>query len=299
MALYYKNVSRAEADRRRRGDVHLRREEQSRTAADRRGRSPSCPSIGGRDGAEGQASATSPRPRWSRRSAPAPTASRSSSPAARPSTSASPDYWGKDLAGESSAVTISTRSAIEYFRDSTVLLRGVQGGPLSISGVENSAQNWATAYDFPAVPRGPRRQGGIPDPRAPASCRCFVVQPAARQVQGPARAARLQPRLRFRGDEQDPVLRPVQADRQLLLGTELASSGPARRARSSRSSRRVRDKVPPDVFTTPYKNPVNGSPEAVRNNLREAVRLLQEAGYELEAARWSTARPASRSPSSS
>ena len=34
----------------------------------------------------------------------------------------------------------------------------------------------------------------------------------------------------------------------------------------------VRDKVPPEVFTTPYKNPVGGNPETVRNNLREATR---------------------------
>ena len=32
----------------------------------------------------------------------------------------------------------------------------------------------------------------------------------------------------------------------------------------------LRDKVPAEVFTTPYKNPVNGNPEAVRNNLRES-----------------------------
>jgi microcin C transport system substrate-binding protein len=31
----------------------------------------------------------------------------------------------------------------------------------------------------------------------------------------------------------------------------------------------------------PYKNPVNGTPENVRSNLREALKLLQEAGYEL------------------
>ena len=36
------------------------------------------------------------------------------------------------------------------------------------------------------------------------------------------------------------------------------------------------------MFTTAYTNPVNGSNEAVRTNLREAVRLLQEAGYELK-----------------
>ena len=32
----------------------------------------------------------------------------------------------------------------------------------------------------------------------------------------------------------------------------------------------VRDKVPAEVFTTPYHNPVGGNPEAVRANLRES-----------------------------
>src|SRR5204863_7298589 len=39
----------------------------------------------------------------------------------------------------------------------------------------------------------------------------------------------------------------------------------------------VRDQVPPDVFTTPYSNPVGGNADNVRNNLREAVRLLKDA----------------------
>ena len=39
----------------------------------------------------------------------------------------------------------------------------------------------------------------------------------------------------------------------------------------------VRGKVPDDVFTKPYTNPVNDTPEAVRGNLREATRLLREA----------------------
>ena len=43
----------------------------------------------------------------------------------------------------------------------------------------------------------------------------------------------------------------------------------------------VRDKVPAEVFTTPYKNPVGGNPEAARSNLREATRLLKEAGFEI------------------
>jgi len=43
----------------------------------------------------------------------------------------------------------------------------------------------------------------------------------------------------------------------------------------------VRAQVPPEVFTTPYVSPVGGSPEAVRANLREAIRLMREAGYEI------------------
>jgi microcin C transport system substrate-binding protein len=39
--------------------------------------------------------------------------------------------------------------------------------------------------------------------------------------------------------------------------------------------------VPSEVFTTAYTNPVGGSPEAVRDNLREALRLFKEAGYEV------------------
>ena len=44
----------------------------------------------------------------------------------------------------------------------------------------------------------------------------------------------------------------------------------------------LRGKVPPEVFTTPFANPVGGNAENVRNNLREATRLLKEAGFEVK-----------------
>ena len=63
-------------------------------------------------------------------------------------------------------------------------------------------------------------------------------------------------------------------------GTELAATGlPTGRELELLES--VRDKVPPEVFTKPYANPVSGDPTAVRNNLREALRLFKEAGYEV------------------
>ena len=63
-------------------------------------------------------------------------------------------------------------------------------------------------------------------------------------------------------------------------GTDLAATGlPTGRELELLES--LRDKVPPEVFTEPYTNPVVGDGKTVRNNLREALRLLQEAGFEV------------------
>ena len=78
-------------------------------------------------------------------------------------------------------------------------------------------------------------------------------------------------------------------------GTELASSG-LPQGEELEILETVRDKVPAEVFTTPYTNPVGGNPEAVRSNLREATRLLKEAGFEIRDRKLVDAR-ASRSPS--
>jgi microcin C transport system substrate-binding protein len=63
-------------------------------------------------------------------------------------------------------------------------------------------------------------------------------------------------------------------------GTELASSG-LPQGRELEILETVRAQVPAEVFTTAYTNAVGGNPEAVRDNLREALHLLKEAGYEV------------------
>jgi microcin C transport system substrate-binding protein len=44
----------------------------------------------------------------------------------------------------------------------------------------------------------------------------------------------------------------------------------------------VRSEVPPEVFTTEYKNPVNASPQNLRKNLVKATQLLKDAGWEVK-----------------
>jgi microcin C transport system substrate-binding protein len=63
-------------------------------------------------------------------------------------------------------------------------------------------------------------------------------------------------------------------------GTELASEG-LPQGKELEILETVRDKVPAELFTKPYATPVSGSPDNNRNNLREALRLLREAGWEV------------------
>jgi microcin C transport system substrate-binding protein len=63
-------------------------------------------------------------------------------------------------------------------------------------------------------------------------------------------------------------------------GTELACSG-LPTGRELELLETVRDKVPAELFTKPYSNPADRSANAALTNLREAVRLFKQAGYEV------------------
>jgi microcin C transport system substrate-binding protein len=64
-------------------------------------------------------------------------------------------------------------------------------------------------------------------------------------------------------------------------GTDLASEG-LPQGQELAILETVRGKVPDEVFTKAYTNPVGGNHEAVRRNLREALRLLKEAGFDIK-----------------
>jgi len=187
------------------------------------------------------------------------------------------DYWGKDLnvnIGRDNFDEIQ----FEYFRDTTVALEAFKADTVD-SPTENSAKNWATAYDFPAVSEKrvileefPVNSVGI--------MQAFAFNVRRAKFQDPR--VRLAFNYAFDFEEMNKQIFFGQYKRiaSYFEGTELACSGlPA--GRELEILETVRDQVPPEVFTKTYSNPVGGNPQAVRANLREAVRLLREAGYEV------------------
>ena len=188
-----------------------------------------------------------------------------------------PDYWGKDLpvnVGRDNFDEIR----IEFFRDTTVALEAFKADQMDWR-IEPSAKNWATAYDFPAV-----REKRVVLEEFPIRS-MGVMQAFAFNIRREKfKDARLRRafNLAFDFENLNKQIFFGQYKRiaSYFEGTELASSG-LPTGLELEILKTVRHEVPPEVFTKPYTNPVNGSPEAVRANLREAVRLLREAGYEV------------------
>ncbi|HEX9071205.1 MAG TPA: extracellular solute-binding protein [Pseudolabrys sp.] len=188
------------------------------------------------------------------------------------------DYWGKDL-----NVIIGTRNfqtiRYEYFRDSTVALEAFKGDQVDWR-VENSAKDWATSYDFPAVrdkrvvrEEFPIRNVGVMQAFAFNIRRDKFKDPRVRNAFNFA----------FDFEEMNRQLFFDQYKRiaSYFEGTELAATGvPSGKELEILGT--VRDKVPAELFAKPYTNPVGGNPQAVRNNLREALTLFRDAGYEIK-----------------
>jgi microcin C transport system substrate-binding protein len=187
------------------------------------------------------------------------------------------DYWGANLPvriGENNF----DEMRFEFFRDNQVALEAFKADQADWIA-ENSAKQWATAYEFPAVAekRVVKEEFPINDL---GRMQAFVLNLRREQFKD----ARLRRAFNYAFDfeEMNKQLFFGQYKRidSYFYGTELASTG-LPEGEELKILETVRDKVPAEVFTAPYVSPVGGNPEAVRANLRESARLLKEAGFEV------------------
>jgi microcin C transport system substrate-binding protein len=187
------------------------------------------------------------------------------------------DYWGKDL-----NVNIGRDNfnelRFEYFRDATVAIEAFKADVIDWR-TENSAKNWATAYDFPAMKDGRAVKEEFPI-NSSGGMQCYAFNTRRPKFADPRVRRACNFALNFEEINKQLFFGQYKRVNSYFEGLELASKG-LPEGDELAILETLRDKVPPEVFTTPYTNPVNDNPEAVRNNLREATRLLRDAGYEV------------------
>jgi microcin C transport system substrate-binding protein len=188
------------------------------------------------------------------------------------------DYWGENLPVNTGTSNFD-ELRFDYFRDPTVAFQAFKAGALDWR-TENAAKNWAAGYDFPAVVEGRVVTEKFPV-RNIGTMQAFALN-LRRPKFGDHRVRRaFNFAFNFERINQELFYGEYSRIRSYFDGTELACSG-LPQGRELEILQSVRSPVPPEVFTTPYWNPVTSGNEAERANLLEATNLFAQAGFRIE-----------------
>lgn len=189
------------------------------------------------------------------------------------------DYWGKDLPVNKGMWNYD-EIRFDSYRDMTVAFESFKAGNLDY-WTETSAKNWATAYDFPAVRDGDvKRQEVHIDRTQPMQA--FVLN--LRRPKFQDRRVRQALNLAFNFEWANKNLFYGQYERvgSYFQNSELAAPDALPEGRELEILEGVKGQVPEEVFTEVHANPVNEEQTDLRKNLRKAVTLLKEAGWEVK-----------------
>jgi microcin C transport system substrate-binding protein len=190
------------------------------------------------------------------------------------------DYWGEKLPvhiGQNNFNEIR----YDYYKDGTILFQAFTAGKTDFHA-ENSATRWAKGYDFPAVKASKVIKRDDVELKLPRPFQGFLLNSRKAEFADPKVRRALSYALDFEWLNQNIFFGQYRRVSSYFENTDMAGRGlPEGKELEVLNS--VRDQVPPEVFTAEYKNPVGGTQENVRVNLREAQKLLGEAGWEVKA----------------
>ncbi len=191
-----------------------------------------------------------------------------------------PDYWGIDHPTQVGHNNFD-EYRLEYFLDLTVQFEAFKGDQFDWWW-ENTARRWATAYDFPAVTEGRIVRELFPQDYAGSGIGLGFV-PNLRREKFQDIRVRKALNYAFDFEELSNTLFFNQYERidSYFFGLPFKSTG-LPEGEELEVLESVRDLVPASVFTEPYANPVSGDPAKLRENLRTALGLFNEAGYTLD-----------------
>lgn len=185
------------------------------------------------------------------------------------------DYWAKDLPVNTGRFNFG-EIKYEYFRDRTAELTNLKSGAFDFRE-EFTSVDWATAYDIPAVTQGRMLKESLPDD-TPSGAQGFFINTRREKFQDIRVRKALGLAFDFEWTNKNLFYgqykrtgsffenSPMKAE-GTLAGDELALLEP------------YREKLPAEVFATAVSPPISDGSGSDRKLLREASRLLEEAGW--------------------
>ncbi len=187
------------------------------------------------------------------------------------------DYWAKDLPVNRGRYNFD-RIRYDYYRDATVAVEAFKADEYDLRQ-ENIARNWATQYDIAAVRDGRMIKEEISH-SIPTGMQAFFINSRRSKFSDPRVRKALAYAFDFEWTNRTLFNDSYARTTSFFSNSELASSGlPDGRELEILES--LDAELPEQVFMEPYQPPSTDGDGGLRANLRRALNLLGEAGWEV------------------
>lgn len=189
-----------------------------------------------------------------------------------------PNYWGTDLPVNKGRYNFD-RISIDYYRDENVALEALKSGEYDLRN-ENSAKSWATAYTGPQFDSGELIKDEIAD-NNPTGMQAFVYNTRRWQFEDPNVRQALSYAFDFEWTNQNLFYGAYSRTHSYFSNSDLASGGLPGKAELEILEPH-RERIPPEVFSQTYVPPTTKGDGNIRGNMRTALKLLKEAGWQIK-----------------
>ncbi|GAA0784758.1 extracellular solute-binding protein [Marinobacterium sediminicola] len=188
------------------------------------------------------------------------------------------DYWGSELPVNRGRFNFDQRQ-FDYYRDSTVALEAFKAGEYDFRS-EHASKAWATGYTGAPFEDGRIRKEEITHGN-PRGMQGFIMNTRRTKFEDKRVREALTYAFDFEWTNKNLFYGAYTRSNSYFSNSDMAANelpSPEELA----ILEPVRDQVPPEVFTQVYKAPSTDGSGRNRQQLRTALRLLQQAGWTLE-----------------
>jgi len=198
-------------------------------------------------------------------------------PGASVTFSKNPDYWAKDLPTARGKYNLE-EIRYDYYRDQNAIFEAFKSGDVH-AFVENDLANWRNGYDVPAVRGGRIVKEKVEHGRS-SGMRGFVFNTRREIFSDPRVRQALTLAFDFEWINKNFFYGEYVRTRSYYDNSDLAAEGPAT-AEERALLQPFPGSVNAAILQQGWVPPVAGDTRKLRENLRKAVTLMKEAGYEI------------------
>ncbi|HVY42389.1 MAG TPA: extracellular solute-binding protein [Hyphomicrobiaceae bacterium] len=188
------------------------------------------------------------------------------------------DYWAKDLPVNVGRFNFD-EIRFDYFRDRTAQLQALKAGDIDLRE-EFTSRDWATAYDIPAVKDGRLVKLTLPD-ETPGGAQGFFLNTRRSKLADIRVRKALGLAFDFEWTNKNLFYGLYTRTESFFENSDMKATGKPSPEELALLEP-FKDKLPTEVFGEPYRPPVSDGSGTDRKLLREAGKLLEEAGYTIK-----------------